>query len=41
LGDKFDNTGFLNIKDLSKINDDTIYEQLLPEELCTWLAKSK
>lgn len=41
LGDKFDNTGFLNIKDLSKINDDIIYEQLLPEELCTWLAKSK
>jgi hypothetical protein len=42
LGDKFDNTGFLNIRDLSKIDDDTIYEQLLPEELCTWLsAKGK
>lgn len=40
VGDKFDNTGFLNIRDLNKINDDEIYEQLLPEELCTWLSKS-
>lgn len=37
LGDKFDNTGFLNIRDLSKIDDETIYDLLLPEELCTWL----
>lgn len=41
LGDKFDNTGFVNIRDLSKIKDDTIYDLLLPEELCTWLASSK
>lgn len=37
LGDKFDNTGFINIKDLASIDDDSIYEQLLPQELCTWL----
>lgn len=42
LGDKFDNTGFLNIQDLKSMeDDDSLYEKLLPEELCTWLATSK
>lgn len=42
LGDKFDNTGFLNIRDLKSMeNDEDLYEKLLPEELCTWLATSK
>lgn len=41
LGDKFDNTGFLRLKDLAKIDDDSIYEQLLPDELCTWLKASR
>ncbi len=35
LGDKFDNTGFLSIKNLSKV-DDSIYEQLIPDELVEW-----
>lgn len=42
LGDKFDNTGFLNINDLKSMeHDEDLYEKLLPEELCTWLATSK
>lgn len=42
LGDKFDNTGFLNINDLKSMeHDEDLYEKLLPTELCTWLATPK
>lgn len=38
MGDKFDNVGFLDIKDVASIaKDDAIYEKLLPEELTVWL----
>lgn len=38
MGDKFDNVGFLDIKDVAKMaSDDDIYEKLLPEELTVWL----
>lgn len=38
MGDKFDNVGFLDIKDVAKLAaDDEIYEKLLPEELTVWL----
>jgi hypothetical protein len=41
LGDKFGNVGFLNVSDLEKFADsDDVYDQLLPQELVEWFAKS-
>jgi len=40
IGDMFPNVGFLNVKNLEDLSGDDAYEQLLPDELCTWL-KSK
>lgn len=38
IGNKFKNTGFLNVKDLSKIeNDEETAEMLFPSELAEWL----
>lgn len=38
VADDLDNTGFVAITDLDRaVNDDAIYENLLPEELCSWL----
>lgn len=36
--DRFPNVGFLSVPNLSSfVNDDGIYEKLLPSELCAWL----
>ena len=38
IGDRYSNTGFLKIDDISKAtSDDAIYESLLPDELTEWL----
>lgn len=36
LGDKFDNTGFLSIGNIANVDENTIYEQLIPNELVEW-----
>jgi hypothetical protein len=41
LGDKFDNVGFLSVADLDSMEEEDIYEKLIPEELVTWFKKSK
>lgn len=36
--DTFSNVGFLSVPNLASfVNDDAVYEQLLPRELCEWL----
>jgi hypothetical protein len=37
--DKYDNVGFVRVKDISSVSDDVLYETLLNEEFCTWIKK--
>lgn len=40
LADRHGNVGFLNVSDLQKfVNEDNLYEQLLPVELTQWLKQ--
>jgi hypothetical protein len=39
MGDKYPNVGFVAIDDISKIDDDDLFEALLNDELAAWFKK--
>jgi hypothetical protein len=40
MGEKLENVGFIEIKDISHMSDEALYEALLSDELASWFAKT-